>query len=85
MNAFFKSEFSYSHSWQRVPNPLFYEDPSILSTLPFFKFCPTLYKGGKGGFNYDSPLVWMSHNRANNGKINKISTVGKRWLCFCSR
>ena len=48
MNAFFKSEFSYSHSWQRGPNPLFYEDPpTILSTLLFFKFCPTLYKGGK--------------------------------------
>ena len=32
-----KSKTPYD-SWQRFPNPLFYEDPPILLT-PFFKFC----------------------------------------------
>ena len=33
-------EHSWRHSWQRIPNPLFYEDPIAYS--PFFKFWPVL-------------------------------------------
>ena len=32
---------SLGHKWQRVPEPLFYEDPLYIAYPPFFKFCPT--------------------------------------------
>ena len=36
-----KRPWSQSYSWQKLPNPLFYEDLLLYRLPHFFKFCPT--------------------------------------------
>ena len=62
-----KSNYTLDHSWQRGPNPLFYEDPFYIVYLPFFKFCPTPYPATTNHHPTDLPVVlfyWLN-----------------RWLC----
>ena len=62
-----KSNYTLDHSWQRGPNPLFYEDPSILSTARFSNFVQPPYPATTNHHPIALPVVlfyWLN-----------------RWLC----
>ena len=55
-----QAEGSYSHSWQSVPNPLFYEDPPLYCLAPLFKFCPTLSPPPPSPAFFVALFLWLT-------------------------